>query len=296
MKRFKGIFTVMLNSYDPVGAVDRPAMEELTSFLIDSGVHGLVVLGSNGECPYLTRELQMDAIDTVLSAADGRVPVVVGINERGTEPAMELARYAEEAGADGLLVALPVFYQLQEDQVYRHYEQVCGCTRLPVLYYNYPSATGLTMAPQSIARLAGIDNLVGAKETIFDIEEVRALVEATDRDFCAFTGMCFNLVAAMEAGACGAICPLPNVAPRKTVELYDAIVAGEAEAASRLQGEVIALAPLMASSPTPHAMMKEALRLLGHPFSAIVKGPLPELTQQQADLARDTLKNAGMIQ
>ena len=295
MKRFEGIFAVLLTAYDEGGGIDRDAQGELVRYLVDSGVHGLVALGSNGECPYLTRELRRDVIDTVVAECGGAVPVIAGINQRGTEPAIEAARCAEASGADGLMVALPTFYQLDEASVYTHYEKVCGAVSIPVLYYNYPAATNLALAPASIARLAGIDNLIGAKETIFDVGEVGELVEATDEDFCVFSGMTFNLVPTMDVGACGAICPLPNIIPRKTVELYEAIVAGDPERAQEMQNELIAFVPLLAFSPTPHAMLKHALGLLGHPIRADVKGPLPPLSDAQAKMVEDNLRNNGLL-
>jgi 4-hydroxy-tetrahydrodipicolinate synthase len=295
MKRFQGIFTVMLTAYDSDGKIDRGAMKDLTEYQVGSGVHGLVVLGSNGECPYLTPHLQRDAIDIVVESCAGKVPVIVGINERGTEQAVEMANYAEGAGADGLLIALPLFYPLEWDSVFEHYETISRGVNLPILFYNWPANTQLKLSPESIARLGGIENVVGAKETIFDVEEVRALVDAADEDFCVFTGMTLNLVATMEAGACGAICPLPNVIPETTVALYEAIDAGDSEKAAGLQNQVFSCAPLLASSATPHAMMKEAVRLLGHPVNTAVKGPMPRLSPEQADTVRETLKGAELI-
>jgi 4-hydroxy-tetrahydrodipicolinate synthase len=295
MKRFEGIFAVMLTTYDDYGNVDREAMREMADYLVESGVHGLVVLGSNGENPYLTHHHQKDVIDTMIDACSQRVPVIVGVNKRGTEPAIDMSRYAEEAGADGLLLALHRFYNLDEDAVFGFYEDVCGSVSLPVLFYNFPSNTSLALSPEIIARIADIDNLAGAKETIFEVDEVRRLVEATNDDFCVFTGMTFNLVDTMAVGACGAICPVPNFIPEKTVELYEACRSGDTEKAEALQKEVFSLAPLLASSPTPHAMQKEALRLLGHPVKTHVKGPLPGLTSEQAKLARETLENAGLM-
>jgi len=295
MKMFEGIFAVMLSAYDDHGNVDREAMRYMTDRLIGAGVHGLVVLGSNGECPYLTHHHQKDLIDTVVEDCGKRVPVIVGVNERGVEPALEMAEYAQNAGADGLLLALPLFYKLEEDSVYEFYQKVCGGVSLPVLYYNYPSNTGLALAPESIARIAGIENVVGAKETIFEVDEVRELVEATGDDFCVFTGMTFNLQATMAVGACGAICSLPNIIPEKTVELYEACKSGDPERSITLQNEIYPFAPLLATSPTPHAMQKEALRLLGHPINTSVKSPLPQLTEEQARTVKETLENLGLL-
>jgi 4-hydroxy-tetrahydrodipicolinate synthase len=295
MKRFEGIFAVMLTTYDDFGNIDREAMREITGYLVESGVHGLVVLGSNGENPYLTHHHQKDAIDTVVDECAHRIPVIVGVNKRGTEPAVDMAQYAESSGADGILLALHRFYNLDEDAVYGFFEDVCGSIDLPVLFYNFPSNTSLILSPESIARIANIGNLVGAKETIFDVDEVRRLVEATDEDFSVFTGMTFNLVDTMAVGACGAICPVPNFIPKKTVALYEACNSGDKDKADALQKEVYALAPLIASTPTPHAMQKEALRLLGHPVKPHVKNPLPRLTSEQAKLVRETLETAGLM-
>jgi 4-hydroxy-tetrahydrodipicolinate synthase len=295
MKKFEGIYTVMLTAYDDEGDIDREVIRRMTDYLIRSGVHGLVVLGSNGECPYLTHRHQIVVIDTIVEASAGRVPVIVGINERGADPALEMAHYAESAGANGLLLALPIFYKLDEDSVYRFYETVCSDIDLPVLYYNFPANTGLTLSPDSIARIAEIENIVGAKETIFDVEEVGELVKITGEDFCVFTGMTLNLAATMSLGACGAICPLPNIIPKKTVELYEACLLGDNESAQALQVEILAYAPLLALTPTPHAMLKEALRLLGLSINVDVKNPLPALTPAQAKTVIDTLESTGLI-
>lgn len=288
MKRFQGIFAVLLTFFDGTGGIDRTAMEHMTDFLIDNGVHGLLVLGSNGECPYLTREQQRDAVEIVVKASAGRVPVIVGVNERGTEPTLEVARYAEELGANGLLAALHVFYQLDERDIYEHYETLCAATSLPVLYYNFPANSGLRLSPRSIARIAEIDGIVGAKMTISEVDQMGELAHLAGEDFCCFSGSTFNLVEAMAAGACGAFCPIPNFAPALVVEMYEAMASGDLERADALQARVSAYAPLM-SFPAPHAVEKEALRMLGHPVGTAVKPPLPQLTPEQAEQVRTTL-------
>jgi 4-hydroxy-tetrahydrodipicolinate synthase len=295
MKRFEGIFTVMLSPYDDLGDIDRDATREVTDYLIGAGVHGLVALGSNGECPYLCHHYQKDMLDTVIDECGGRIPVIVGINERGAEPALEMATYAAEAGADGLLVALSIFYRLDPDAVADYYHAISCAVDIPVLYYNFPSNTGLIFSPHQIAELAERENLAGAKETIFDLDELKGLVEATGEDFSVFTGMSFNLLDAMALGACGAICPLPNIIPEKIVALYEACRDGDGERARALQDEVNSFAALLASSPTPHAMLKEAMRLLGHEMSVAVKNPLPQLTEEQASLVEGLLREKGMI-
>lgn len=295
MKAFEGIFAVMMTAYDEMGDIDREATCRMVDYLIEGGVHGLVILGSNGECPYLCHHHQKDVIDTVVEACGKRVPVIAGINERGADPALEMARYADEAGADGLLAALSIFYKLDEESVQDYYHAIRSAVKIPVLYYNFPSHTGLSLSAKSIAALAKKENLVGAKETIFDVEEVRELVREMGDDFSVFTGMCLNIAETMAAGARGAICPLPNVIPEKTVALYEACKAGDSEKVRELRDEVNSFAPLLASSPAPQAMLKEALRLLGHEISVCVKNPLPQLSNEQGEVVRRLLEDKGMI-
>lgn len=295
MKKFQGIFTVMMTAYGADGGIDMRGMAAMTRYLVDSGVHGLVVLGSNGECPYLTHGLQKAVIDAVVAECQSRIPVIVGINERGTEDAIAMARYARSAGADGALAALHLFYPLDEDAVFAHYEKLCEAVDIPFLYYNFPGNSHLLLTPEQIARIASIPNVVGAKETIFDVDEVRALVDATDDDFSVFTGMCLNLTQTMEVGACGAICPLPNVMPHKAVLLYESLSEGNREIAAPLQADFYTVGPLIAGSPTPHALIKEAMRQLGHDIRVEVKSPLPQLTPQQVSHVHNTLVAAGLL-
>jgi 4-hydroxy-tetrahydrodipicolinate synthase len=295
MKKFQGIFTVMVTAYNQTGGIDKSAMTAITNAQIDSGVHGLVILGSNGECPYLTQTLQKEVIDVVINACGGRLPVIVGINERGTESALEMGAYAKRAGADGLLVALPVFYPLDEKSVYNHYEAICSRVGLPVLFYNFPSHSHLIFTPEQIARISKIENVVGAKHTIFKTDEIKALIDATEDDFRVFTGICFNLTKTMGFGAAGAICPLPSLMPQTAVQLYEALKSGDTEKAAPLQDRLNKLMPLMAASPAPHAVIKEAMRLLGHPIRVEVKPPLPQLTPEQAVLVKNTLIEAGLL-
>ena len=294
MKKFEGINTVLVTAYDEAGNIDRDAMTEITNFQINSGVHGLVVLGSNGECPYLTHDLQKTVIDIVIKSCQGKLPVIVGINERSTDAALEMAAYAKNAGADGLLVALHVFYPIEEQDVYRHYETICDQVDIPVLYYNFPSNTHLIFTPEQIATISRINKVVGAKETIFKTAEIKALVDATPDDFSVLTGICFNLTKTMGFGVCGAICLLPNLVPLMAVQLYEALKAGDLEKAAPLQDKINKLIPIM-STPAPHAMIKEAMRLLGQPVRAMVKPPLPQLTKDQAVLVKNTLIDAGLL-
>ena len=295
MKTREGIFVVMLSAFRD-GVIDENAMRSMTDHFIDEGVHGLVALGSNGENPYLSDDEKKKLIEIVTSQANGRVPVVAGTGCMGTDPTIELTKHARDVGADAAMIALPLFYKLAFEDVKRHYRRIADEVGLPILYYNFPDATGLKLSPAEIAEIAELEQVIGVKETILDIDEVGELA-AIMRDrkpFAVFSGTALNMASVMERGACGSIGVLANVAPKKTVEFYEAIRSGDAEKTGELQSFIFKLIPLMTASTCPHAIMKEALRRLGHPITTDVKGPLPPLTADQKDLVAGVLADAGL--
>ena len=295
-KRFQGVYSIVFTPLTDRYSIDVPALKKSIHFLIEEGVHGLVVLGSNGESPYLTDAERREVIDTAVAASDGRVPVIVGTTYKGTDQTIELGRYARQAGADALLSALPLYYTLEEEAVFNHYEALNENLDLPILYYNFPMATHLELSPEQIHRLASIRNIVGVKESIADITEVEALADLTrDMPFDIFTGTSMNFFLALQNGAHGVMCPLVNLIPGKIVSLWDAFHSGDLEKAEETQFSFPELVILFASTPTPHALMKEAMRLLGHEMTPVVKRPLPPLTKEQKRFVRENLEKAGML-
>jgi 4-hydroxy-tetrahydrodipicolinate synthase len=294
MKTFEGIYVVMMSALKDDG-IDENAMRHMVDHFVDAGVHGLVVLGSNGEFPYLSDEEKRQIIDVVVEQANGRVAVVAGTGYMGTDQAISMTKYARDAGADAAMIALPIYYQLEFEAVKRHFERISSEVGLPILYYNFPDATGLKLTPAQIAELAEIEQIVGVKETIPSIDEIAELAELMKgKEFSVFSGTVLNLMPVMERGGCGAINVLSNHIPDKCVEFYNALKSGDSDKATELMSYLFKFMPLMTASPTPHAIMKETLRQLGHPISPMVKDPLPALTEEDKRLVSQVLTDAGL--
>jgi 4-hydroxy-tetrahydrodipicolinate synthase len=294
MIELEGIFVVMLSPFKD-GQVDAPAVRHMVDHLVDAGVHGLVALGSNGENPYLTGEEKRELIDVIVDQTRGRVPVIAGTGCMGTDATVALTSYAREAGADAALVALPQYYRVGFDDVKRHFSRVVSEGGLPVVYYNFPAVTRLALSPAEIADLASSLRIVGVKQTIFDVEEIAELVKRTEHlPFSVLSGTVLNLPALVPRGVRGAIGVLPNLMPRESVELYAALRDGDQSKASGLMESVAKLARILAASITAHAMLKEALRCMGHPIESTVKDPLPPLTAEQRDLVAEVLADAKL--
>ena len=199
-----------------------------------------------------------------------------------------MARYAEELGADGLLAALHVFYHLDERDIYEHYETLCAATSLPVLYYNFPANSGLRLSPRSIARIAEIDGIVGRQDDHLRGGPDGGTGPSGRRGLLLLLRAPLSTWSKPWPPGLAELLPIPNFAPDLVVEMYEAMASGDRERADALQARVSAYAPLMAY-PAPHAVEKEALRLLGHPVGTVVKPPLPQLTPEQAEQVRSIL-------
>ncbi len=296
-RRYQGIYPVVFTPLTRDGRVDVPALQKLVDFLILKGVHGLLVLGSNGESPFLTDEERKQVIRATVEACGGRVPVMVGTTYMGTDPTVDFGIFARQAGADALLSALPVYYPLEEGDIFEHYRILSGRVEMPILYYNFPMATHLTLSPEQIQRLSSLPNIRGVKESIADLAELAELVDLTrEAQFDVHTGTSINFFFALQSGAHGVICPLANLIPETLVSLWNAFHEGDMDTAEKLQFSFPELVTIFASTMRPHALLKEAMRLLGHDMTPVVKGPLPQLTEEQAAFVRENLVKAGMIE
>jgi len=296
-RRFQGVYPVVFTPLTADGTIDVRALQGTLDSLIRRGVHGLLVLGSNGESPYLTDAERRTVVTASVEACKGRVPVVVGTAYMGTDQTLELGTFARKAGADALLSALPIYYPLEEKEVFHHYNVLSERLDMPILYYNFPIATHLTLSPEQIHRLSFLPNIRGVKESIADLAELAALAGLTrDTPFDVLTGTSLNFFFALQSGAHGVICPLANLIPETLVSLWDAFHEGDMKEAEALQFSFPHLVTLFASTMKPHAVMKEAMRLLGHDMTPLVKSPLPQLTEEQRGFVRENLILAGMIE
>lgn len=293
MKPFEGIFPVMLTPWAN-GALDEEGTRHLVDYLIGAGVHGLVVLGSNSESPYLTDDEKHHVIDIALDQVGGRVPVIVGTGCMGTDATVALTQYARKAGADASLVVMPQYFPVDFDRVKAHFGRVVREGGLPVLYYNFPAVTHLRLSPEEIAEIATIEGVVGAKQTILDVDEISALAELTDpASFSVLSGTTLNLSTLVPRGIVGAICVLANLAPRECVALFDALRKRDEVNAASLSEFIRKLARLVVK-PTGQALLKEALRQRGHPLEPTVKDPLPPLTAEDRARVAEILEGAGV--
>jgi len=320
--RFKGIFSILLTPFKEDGSVDLGGLEHLIERNVQGGVHGVVVLGSNGEFPYVSLETKKAIIRTAAAVVRKRTVLVCGTSSAYTKQAIELSAFAEENGADGLMIIIPCYYPLPFKEVVAHYQAITNRVKVPVLYYNYPELSGVKLTVGQFKEMLSLPGIIGAKNS--DINPgyfKKLLAECEGMGKSIFTGAEFNLATAYGWGAVGSLGPLANIWPEKLTELFKALEEKRDADAAKAQLELFCLMPLMGapimteraaqksfklassflvrpfrqSKPTM-AMLKEALRQLGVPITAKVRSPIPQLTKDDQVIVEKVLARMKEIQ
>ncbi|HHY46936.1 MAG TPA: 4-hydroxy-tetrahydrodipicolinate synthase [Firmicutes bacterium] len=289
----KGIIPAMVTPLDCSGNVNVESLKRLTDYLIEGGVHGLFVIGSQGEFYGLDVEQKRVAIKTVVEHVNGRVPVYAGTGATTTREAIMLTRMAADLGVDGVSVITPSFISPNADELFLHYKEIAEVSPVPVLLYNNPGRTGVNLSADLVKRLSEVPNIVGIKDSSGDmtlLSEYIRLTRGSGR-FAVLAGRDTMIFAALMYGGTGSISATANVAPALAAEIYDAFVARDYERALEAQ---FRLAPLriafgLGSFPV---VIKEALNLMGFDVGETVR-PVGPMKPDKRDELRNILRNLG---
>jgi len=288
-----GIIPAMVTPFTVEGELEMEALRQLTHYLIDGGVDGLFVTGSQGEFWALTPEEKQRLWEAVVQEADGRAPVYAGTGAVTTREVIELNYRAEAAGVDAVSIITPFFIRPTEAEMEAHYRSIAQATSLPILLYNNPSRTGgVNLSPRLVARLAAVDNIVGIKDSSGDLTLTTEYIRVAPDGFAVLSGRDTLIFAGLVHGAEGAIAATANVVPQLVGEIYAAFQAGEIARARRAQER---LAPLrlafeLGSFPV---VVKEALELIGIPAGPC-RGPVGPLAPDKRAELRQVLVDLGL--
>jgi 4-hydroxy-tetrahydrodipicolinate synthase len=294
---FEGLMPAMVTPFDERGELDLAAAEAVVERLIEAGVSGISPLGSTGEASHLTADERRRFAEEVVRIVAGQVPVVVGVGFSGTRETVELARHAQEAGADAVLVVSPFYWKVGEEGLFRHFATVAEAVDIPVVVYNLPMLTGIDLSPSLIGRLAGAyPNVVGLKDTVTEYNHVVAVLQEVKPirpDFSVLSGWEDLILPSLLAGADGSICAFANVAPELFVNLVEAARSGDLTRAAELHRRVLTLVTLGAYSDPAMGAIKLAMGKLGIPISPTVRGPALPATDEEAIEA--VLRDVGLL-
>jgi 4-hydroxy-tetrahydrodipicolinate synthase len=289
---FHGTYTVLVTPFTECGAeVDHAALERLVEFQIANGISGLIPLGSTGEFLSVSRDERTAIVQTVLRAAAGRVPVLIGTGAEDTREALALSREAEALGAEGVMVIPPFYSVPTEDELYVHYRTIADGIGIPVMVYNNPATANVDLTPKLIARLATIEGCRYVKESTLDPTRVRDIVALCGERMHVFAGVLGYESAWL--GAVGWVAVCSNVAPRLSADMFRAAAAGERDRALALYRRLAPLLPWV-GGPRYVSGTKAAFEIMG-----IDMGPPrpPRLKLPQGDwpALRAVLEGMGLL-
>ncbi|WP_126428353.1 dihydrodipicolinate synthase family protein [Brevibacillus marinus] len=278
MAQFAGVYVAVVTPFTDQYEVDVQRLHELSEWLIEKGVHGLIPCGSLGEYATLSAAERATVVETVIKAAAGRVPVVVGTGAPSTKQVVEWARHAKEAGAAGVMALPPVSYKPLESEIVAHYEALSK-VGIPIIAYNNPRDYPTDLTPELLAKLSKLDNMVGVKEFSGDVRRVHQILAACELE--VLVGVDDLALEGAIAGATGWIAGVPNALPEEGVQLFELARAGKLEEALPLYRRLL---PLFHYDAQPQLVqaIKYMMELAGQPV-----GPTrpPRLPLGEADLA-----------
>ncbi|WP_017776601.1 4-hydroxy-tetrahydrodipicolinate synthase [Paraburkholderia kururiensis] len=283
---FKGIVPALITPMSENEEVDEAGLRTLVERLIDAGVHGLFVLGTNGEFIALSEAEKLRVARIAVDQARSRVPVIAGTGAYATRDVIELNRKMEDVGVDAVSVITPYFNGATQQELFTHYERIARGTSLPVMLYTIPAKAGVTLNVDTVRRLAEIPNIRGIKDSGGDFDRLLQLINLRRDDFAVFTGTDSMILWTLIAGGDGAVAATTNAVPSVVMSIWNSFQSGDIDTARRAQESLRALRDAFALGTMP-VVLKTAAAMLGMPA-----GPARSPAQPLDAAARERLAKA----
>jgi len=289
---FSGALTALVTPFRN-GEVDVEALEGMVEFQIHGGIHGLVPCGTTGETPAMTEEEDRLVIGTVVRVAGGRVPIVAGSGSNSTDMAIKYTKMAQEEGADGSLQVAPYYNKPTQEGLYRHFATIAEGTDLPIILYNIPGRTAVTVSAEIIGRLAEIPNIVGVKESTLSMNMTSDIKSLCGEDFSILSGDDPMTLPMMALGGQGVISVASNVAPAAVSDMVRALLDGDFERGRELHYELLPLfrALFVETNPIP---VKAAASILGL-CSDEMRLPMTPLQDENLGVLRQVMEESNHL-
>lgn len=293
MALFTGSGVALVTPFEE-GKIDYPKIEELLNWHVEQGTDAIIVCGTTGESSTMSDEEQKETIRFVVEKIKGRIPVIAGTGSNCTAHAIEMSKYAESVGADGLLVITPYYNKATQKGLIAHFTAIADAVTIPIIIYNVPGRTGLNIAPATIAALAKHPNIKGVKEASGNISQVAEISRLVPEDFYIYSGNDDMVVPLMSLRGSGVISVVANVAPKDTHDMVQKFIDGDIAGACTLQ---LAMKPLIDAlfievNPIP---VKAAMNLMGFAVGE-PRLPLTEMENSNLQILKSRMQEYGLIQ
>ncbi|MFH1904785.1 MAG: 4-hydroxy-tetrahydrodipicolinate synthase [bacterium] len=271
--------------------IDEQRLSELIEFHISEGTSAILPCGCTGEAATLTHKEQEYMIKLVIDIVERRVPVIAGTGSNSTEEALALTKSAKGAGADGALLITPYYNKPTPSGQYLHYEKIAKAVDIPIILYNVPSRTGISILPQTVAELSKIDNIIGIKEASGSLDQVSDIIDLCD--ITVLSGDDALTLPMMALGAKGVISVAANVVPKHMAMMVKSFLNGNLEESRKIHFNLFPLfkALFYETNPIP---VKTALGMMGK-ISPQLRLPLCEMNKENTGKLRRVLTDIGVL-
>jgi 4-hydroxy-tetrahydrodipicolinate synthase len=289
----KGCGTALVTPFQGDGSLDLKSLRRLVDFQVGDGIDFLVPCGTTGESATLSFEEHIEVVKTVCDQNKGRVPVIAGAGGNCTSKVIELARAVERTGADGILSVSPYYNKPSQEGLYQHFKAVAGAVSLPVVIYNVPGRTSSNILPETVARLAEIDNIIGIKEASGNVSQMGELAVKIPEGFKMISGDDANTLPLIALGGTGLISVASNEIPGVMARFARLCVEDKFKEAMQIQKKYLPLwtGNFMDTNPVP---VKAVLAMMGM-VKEVYRLPLVPMKEGSRKILEGIVRELGLI-
>jgi len=292
---FKGSIVALITPFKNE-ILDEKNYIDLIHYHLKNGTHGIVPGGTTGESPTLSHDEHKKIIDLSVKECKGKIPVIAGTGSNSTSEAIELSKYADKAGANGLLIVTPYYNKPTQEGLYQHYKKINDNVGIPIIIYNIPSRSVIDMSVETMARLFELKNIVGVKDATGDLNRADQQLKAMGNDFIMLTGEDGNAFEFSKRGGSGCISVTANVAAKQCSDMQNLLLAGDNQSTKKAEVINNQLMPLnkalfIESNPSPVKYAASLLKLSPDD----VRLPLVKIKDATKESVKEALKFAKLI-
>ncbi len=280
MVLFGRVATAMVTPFDNKGNIDFSKVTKLVNYLIDNGTDSLVVSGTTGESPTLTKEEKIALFKHVVKVVDKRIPVIAGTGSYDTYSSIELTKKAEEAGVDGIMLVAPYYNKPNQEGLYQHFKAIAEATALPVMLYNIPGRSVVNINPETVIRLAeDVPNIVAVKEASGNLNNITKIIANTNDDFLVYSGDDSMTLPILAVGGTGVVSVASHIIGPEMQKMIKSFLEGNYTEAAKLHQYLLPIMEGLFKAPSP-VPVKTALQMKGLDVGS-VRLPLVPLNEKE---------------
>lgn len=291
MAIFEGSGVALITPFKDNG-VDFEKLKELLEWHVKEGTDAIIICGTTGEATTMTEKEKKDVIKFTVDTINKRIPVIAGSGSNNTLAAIEMSKYCESVGVDGLLVITPYYNKTNSKGLFKHFEAINNSVNTPIIVYNVPGRTGVNITPENLVKLSSLSNVVAIKEASGNISQV-AKIAAMCKDIDIYSGNDDQIIPIMSLGGKGVISVLANVIPNKVHKMTRDYLDGNVKEACNIQLNTLELTNnlFIETNPIP---VKTALNLIGKKVGPL-RLPLYDMDEKNENTLKETLKKYNLL-